>query len=70
MLINELSMKTETELEKMIPELKAKLRDLRFRVARRELKNVRDIREAKKDIAKIQTILHQKAASSAGKKIR
>lgn len=67
MLINELSIKTEAELEKMIPELKAKLRDLRFRVARRELKNVREIREAKKDIAKIQTLLHQKVVNSAGK---
>lgn len=58
--IQELRQKTEAELEKMLVELKNKLRDLGFRVARRELKNVREIRVVKRTIAMILTILSKK----------
>jgi len=58
--IKELRQKTEAELEKMLVELKNKLRDLGFRVARRELKNVREIRVVKQTIARILTILSKK----------
>lgn len=58
--IQELRQKTEAELEKMLVELKNKLRDLGFRVARRELKNVREIRVVKRTIAMVLTILSKK----------
>lgn len=57
MKINEIRLKTEAELEKMLLEMKEKLRGLHFKVVRRELKNIREIREIKKDIARILTIL-------------
>lgn len=56
----ELRTKSEGELEKMLLEHRDKLRDFRFRVARRELKKVRDIRKIKKSIARILSVLKEK----------
>ena len=61
----ELKSKTPLELEKTLLEQQEKLRDLRFRVTRRELKSVRDIRVVKKTTAHILTIL--KEAAKKGK---
>ncbi|MEK7607198.1 MAG: 50S ribosomal protein L29 [Patescibacteria group bacterium] len=61
----ELKSKTPLELEKTLLEQQEKLRDLRFRVTRRELKSVRDIRVVKKTTARILTIL--KEAAKKGK---
>jgi len=52
----ELRQLSETELAKMVAELKDNVRDLSFKVARRELKHVREIRETKKTIARILTL--------------
>lgn len=60
----ELKSKTPLELEKTLLQQQEKLRDLRFRVTRRELKSVRDIRVVKKATARILTIL-QEAAKKA-----
>jgi large subunit ribosomal protein L29 len=57
---SELRSKSEPELERLLLEFREKLRDLRFRVARRELKNVREVRKTRKMIAKILTILKEK----------
>jgi len=57
MKIVELRKKTRTELEKLLLENQEKLRGLRFDLASGKLKNVREIRCIKKDIARILTLL-------------
>ena len=57
MTINELRDKTQTELAKLLLENQEKLRDLRFRVSRRELKAVHEIAKTRTLIARIQTAL-------------
>lgn len=53
---------SEKELQKMLGEEREKLLKLRFDLAAGKLKNVREIRERKKNIAKILTILNEKNA--------
>jgi len=53
----ELKTKTEKELKQNLNEFREKLRDLRFKDANKQLKNVREIRVIKKTIAKISTLL-------------
>lgn len=60
MKIEEFKKKSEAELQKILPELKEKLRTLRFDLAAGKVKNVREIRQTRKDIAKILTLLCQK----------
>lgn len=55
--IQELRQLAEPELQKLLQETREKLREMRFKSARRELKNVRDVREAKRTIARILTLL-------------
>ncbi len=57
MKFKELKTKHQAELKKMLPELREKLRDLRFKTASNQLKNIREVRVAKKTIAKILTLL-------------
>ena len=56
----ELKNKPEAELKKTLSELRDKLRDLRFKTASKQLKNVREVRQIKKTIARILTLLKQK----------
>lgn len=67
MKFQELNDKTELELEKMLQEAKNRLRDLRFRVSRRELKKVRDIRETRQLIARLHTITKRPATETKPK---
>ncbi|MFH0819629.1 MAG: 50S ribosomal protein L29 [bacterium] len=60
MKFKELKQKNETELKKLLADSREKLRDLRFRVASRQLKDVRQIRKIKKTIAKVLTLLTNK----------
>ena len=53
----ELKKKSESELHKILAESRDKLRDLRFKDANKQLKNVREIRVIKKQIAQILTSL-------------
>lgn len=53
----EITAKSKPELTKLLSELRETLRDLRFKVANKQLKNVRQIRDAKKTIARILTRL-------------
>lgn len=46
------------ELRIVLAEKKEKLRDLRFNLAAGKVKNVRELREIKKDVARILTLLH------------
>lgn len=51
--------KTENELKKDLVELRNKSAKLRFDVSAKQVKNVREIRKIKKDIARILTRLRQ-----------
>ena len=56
----ELRQKTEKELHALLKELREKLRSLRFDLAAGKVKNVRLIKENKKTIARILTILKER----------
>jgi len=56
----ELRQKTKEELQKLLSEQRERLRSLRFDVALKKIKNVREIRKTKKLIAKFLTILKEK----------
>lgn len=49
----ELKTKSESELKTLLAESREKLRDLNFKVRSNQLKNVREVRNAKKLIAQI-----------------
>lgn len=57
----ELRSKPEQELNALLSESQRKLRELRFNLSSGKVKNVRTIRVLKKDIARILTILNEKA---------
>jgi len=61
MKLEELKGKTESELKKMIQDWREKLRQLRFDLAAGKVKNVREIRIIKKNIARILTILKERS---------
>lgn len=56
----ELKQKSEKELQRLLQEDREKLRQLRFDLSAGKVKNVREIRKIKKDIARILTTLCQK----------
>ncbi len=55
----ELRKKDKKELEKTVYELKKKLSDLRFKFSSGKLKNVKEINNSKKEIARILTIIKE-----------
>lgn len=59
--IKELKTKSTEELNKMLAESRDKLRDLRFKVANRQLKDVRAIRKIKREIARMLTLINKKS---------
>lgn len=52
--------KTDTELRTILAEQQALLEDLRFRASARELKNVHEIRQSRRAIARILTVLSER----------
>ena len=54
---SELRQKSQPELNKLLMEDRERLRVLRFDLASGKVKNVREIRKIKKDIARILTLL-------------
>ena len=56
--IKTLRTKTQKNLQKELDDAQAHLRDLEFKSSVNQLKNVRDIRETKKTIARILTLLN------------
>lgn len=60
MLYKELKIKSEAELEKLLKERREALRELRFNVFQGQLKSVRQVRNIKKTIARILTVLNVK----------
>jgi len=62
--IKELRDKTDVELDRLLVELRNKTREQRFRIAARQLSDVREVRDAKKTIARILTLKKQRAAGA------
>lgn len=60
----ELKTKSENELQKLLAESRDKLRDLRFKDANKQLKNVREIRKVREMIARIMTLLNSKKTTN------
>ena len=58
---SELRQKSKSELQRLLQNNRERLRQLRFDLAAGKVKNVREIRQVKKDIARILTILNQKS---------
>lgn len=56
----ELKKKTKTELHKILAENRNKLRDLKFKDANKQLKDVRQIRKVRQVIAQALTLLNSK----------
>lgn len=54
----ELKNKSRQELTRLLKEYQEKLRELRFKDANKQLKNVREIRQTKATISRILTILN------------
>jgi ribosomal protein L29 len=60
--LKELKQKKEKDLHRLLAETRDSLRELRFKDANKQLKNVREIRNAKRLVSRILTLLN------AGKK--
>jgi len=56
----ELKKKSESDLHRILAESREKLRDLRFKDASKQLKNVREIRKLRLAIAQALTLLNNK----------
>ena len=56
----ELKNKSESELHRVLAEYRDKLRDLRFKDASKQLKDVREIRKIRKIIAGVLMLLNKK----------
>lgn len=61
MIIGELREKNVVELEKLLREKREELRTLRFKVSADQHKNVRELRAARKTIARLETLIHEHA---------
>lgn len=59
MTIRELREKNVAELEKLLREKYEELRGLRFKVSADQHKNVRELRAARKTIARLKTLIHE-----------
>ena len=60
----ELKKKNANDLQKLLNESREKLRDLRFKDANKQLKNVREIRQLRLTIARILTLLNRSQADT------
>lgn len=54
---SDLKNKNEKDLQELLAQKRDLLRELRFKVSEKQLKDVRQIREIKKDIARVLTFL-------------
>lgn len=59
MKMKELREQSSGEREKLLLELRKKARELRFSIAGRETKNHREVRVAKKDVARVLTLVRE-----------
>jgi len=58
--IKELRIKEELELKHVLTDLRKKLDELVFSDRQKQLKNIREIRQVKKDIARVLMVLNEK----------
>jgi ribosomal protein L29 len=65
----ELKKKNISELNKVLAEHRDKLRDLRFKDANKQLKNVREIRTTRKIISQVLTIMNPQRNSKQEEKL-
>lgn len=68
MKIKELRQKTEKELKDLLDEDRFKLAQFKFDLASKKLKNIKQLAELRKDIARILTISKQKEQAPQDKK--
>ena len=61
MKFKELKAKSKEDLNKILTENKEKIRDARFKSANNQLKNVKEIKKLKRQIAQVLTIANQPA---------
>jgi len=61
--LKELKKKDKGDLHRILAEFRDKLRDLRFKDANKQLKDVREIRKVRQTIARISTLLNSKKNS-------
>lgn len=61
MKIEEIRKKSDKELQKLLAEQRDELRETRFKVASRQLKNYKKVAQIKSDIARILTISKEKS---------
>lgn len=64
MKIRELRQKSNKELQETLITLRDKLRELRFNLAGGKVKNIKEIHQVKKDIARVLTLLNEKTATT------
>jgi len=60
--LKELKKKSISDLHRILAESRDKLRDLRFKDANKQLKNVREIRKLRQTVARIFTLLNSQQA--------
>ncbi|HAH03954.1 MAG: 50S ribosomal protein L29 [Parcubacteria group bacterium GW2011_GWA2_43_17] len=58
--LKELRTKTLSDLSKLLAQHREKFRGLRFSVSAKQLKNIREFREARKLVARILTVINEK----------
>lgn len=64
MKIREIRRKSIKELQEILVNLRDKLRELRFNLAGGKVKNIKEIRQTKRDIARLLSILKEYEKSS------
>jgi large subunit ribosomal protein L29 len=64
MKISEIKQRSGIDLEDILKKKRERLRQLRFDLAAGKVKNIREIRMIKKDMARILTLLCERASSS------
>ena len=66
-MIKELRQKSKEELGKLLKDIRERQRSLRFDLVTGKVKNVREIRQIKKDIARMLTLLKKQPTSERGR---
>ncbi|OGZ33825.1 MAG: 50S ribosomal protein L29 [Candidatus Portnoybacteria bacterium RIFCSPLOWO2_12_FULL_39_9] len=65
MKIKELHQKSEKELKDLLAEKQERLGRIKFDLVSKKLKNIREIREVKKDIARILTLFSEQRTANS-----
>lgn len=66
----ELRQKTENEMKVLLHESRDKIREMRFKVAQRQLKKVSDVKKEKKTTAQVLTLLNEKNKDEKSKELK